>query len=269
VTRRRARAVSGKTYSPDRPLIRRYSATYGWKEENLVAVLSEFGPLPEVAQEQLIKRLVVALGHYKLRAHTKERVTPGKQSKLLKAVEKASKRLLLHLGINVKNVAPRAMWERSTDLPPSARVPTLGRQSPLGMMVNSLLCQARVRPADRGATSGNTELREASDDVANSIIGLLHLHDRAKEVVQAATPRTTPKRGGPRHVPSARGSLTREAIEIYGRIRAQYPDSGNKPGLGEPMRKFVRAVGALFDVSIDDSQVNEGWRHRKSNQNLF
>jgi hypothetical protein len=63
VTRKRAGAASGKAYSPDQFVIQRY-ATNAWKKENLFAVLFEFGPLPETAQEQLIKCLVLAFGRY-------------------------------------------------------------------------------------------------------------------------------------------------------------------------------------------------------------
>ena len=129
MTGRRAGVVLGKPYSPDQALIQRYATTYAlnakpyaWNKENLLAVLSKFGPLPEVGQEQLIKCLVLAFSRYQVASMTIERITPGKQRHRLKAVETTSKRLLLQLGINVKNVASREVYERLSDLPPSARV---------------------------------------------------------------------------------------------------------------------------------------------------
>lgn len=265
MTRKRAGAVFGTAYSPDESLIQRYTTTYPLKKRNLTAVLSEFGPLPEVGQEQLIRCLVLTSNRYQFAAKTIERVTPGKQRDLLKAVETTSRKLLLQLGISVKNVSARVLRERSSNHPPSVRGLFLGMQTPLGMMVNSWLSQAGIGTANRDAASVNTDLSVASNDLANSITGLLYLHDRAKEAVQSASAQTTQKRGGPRHRPGPRGELIRDAIAIYEHLRAQYPESGNRPGLGEPIRGFVRAVGALFDVSMTDLEINEGWRHRRSN----
>jgi hypothetical protein len=263
--RTRAGARGSQHSAPNSRLLERYGSIYGLEPKRLATVLSEFGPLPEAGQEQLIRCLVLAFGRYQFSAKTTERVTPGKQRDLLRDVETTSRRLLLQLGINVKNAAPRAMWERLSDRPPSYQVRSVGKQTTHGAAVSLWLSLVGISTANEDSATVNAELREGSDDVANSIIGLLHLHDRAKDAAQAATKRTTPKRGGARHGPSAEGKLIRDAIAIYAHIRAEYPDSGNKPGLGEPMRRFVRAVAALLGASITDPAINEGWRNRKSN----
>jgi hypothetical protein len=145
------------------------------------------------------------------------------------------------------------------------RVNSLGKKTPDGLMMSALLSQAGVDASSRDVDRVNSELRKAGDDIASCIIALLSLHERAKTAAQVVTTRVAPGLGGSRNRPSETGQLARDLIAIYAYMRAQHPDSGNKPGLGGPIRKFVQAVAALFDVSISDCQINEAWRHRESN----
>ena len=57
ISKRGTSATSAETYLPNEALVRRYSTTYSLKAENLEAVLTKFGPLPEAGQEQLLSGL--------------------------------------------------------------------------------------------------------------------------------------------------------------------------------------------------------------------
>jgi hypothetical protein len=222
--------------------------------------------LPQAGQKQLIRYLVLALGRYQMLAKIVRRVTPSQQRKQLKAVETTTRNLLLLLGINVKNVAPRAFWEQSSDRPSSERLRTLGRQSLDGLGVTNLLVSAGMRAPDRDEAAINNELGEVADRVADAVIALLCIHERAKTAVQAVAERIAPGRGGSRHRPKAKGQLIRDGIAIYAHMRIQYPDSGRKPGFGGPMLRFIHAVAALYGATVRDEEIRDVWRVWKSIQ---
>jgi hypothetical protein len=126
---------------------------------------------------------------------------------------------------------------------------------------------ASIETTDKGQAAVNAELQEATRLVTDSVFGLLDLHERAKRAVQMATKRTAPVKGGPRHQPAAKGRLIRDAIAIYKHMRMQHPDSGNKPGRGGPMFRFVYAVAALYGTHVCDAAIRDAWR--KSRQKEF
>ena len=227
-------AISGETYLPNQALIHRSSTAYSWKEENLHAVLSEFGPLPEAGQEQLCRCLVLALGRYQLASNnTIEHVTAGQQRSQLKEVEKTTKRLLRQ----IENPFLK-MW----------------------------LAAAGIRTSGRDENAINNELRIANDRVTEIVRVLNDLRDRAEKACQIATARMTSGRGGPRRGPTAKGQLIKHAIMIYSYMRVQYPESGKYPGFGGPLLRFVQAVGKLYGVHVRDSEIREAWRTWKSKQ---
>jgi hypothetical protein len=265
VTRKRAGAPVAPSYVPNARMVESYGSKFGWKAKSLATVLSAFGPLSDAGQDQLIGCLYLAFGRNQLAAKTTKRVTPSEQRDQLTAIQTTAQKLLRQLGINAEAVATRFMWERLSDRPPMERVHSLGKQTPDALMVTAWLSQAGIDTSNSDADSVNSELRKASDDVANSIIALLSLHARAKTAAQAVTTRVAPGLGGTRHRPQAIGQLIRDIIEIYAHVRAQHPGSGNKPGFGEPLLKFVRAVAALFGARITDTQNGEVWRQRESN----
>jgi hypothetical protein len=197
--------------------------------------------LSHAGQEQLIKNLVVAFGYYQFAAKPIKRVTAGEQHKQLEKIEETTRKLLRLLNIDLisgvrKDCLPTAWLE-----------------------------QAGIDFKGRDASTVNTELAEAHGEVTNSIIALRKLHERAKLAAEAAATKVDPRRGGSRHPPGAKGQLIRNAIVIYRHMRGHYPESGNKPGIGEPMLKFVRAVGELFGVGISNGAIEEAWRPRESN----
>jgi hypothetical protein len=258
-------------------LVERYASQFSWKAENLRAALVEFGPLSEAGQEQLIRCLYLAFSPYQLAAKTMrraaksheggrtKRVTLSEQRDQLSAIETTAQKLLRQLGINTEAAATRFMSERLSDRPPMERLHSLGKQTPDVLMVTAWLSQAGIDTTNRDRDSVNSELRKASDEVAISIIALLSLHGRAKTAAQAVVTRVAPGLGGPRNRPQATGQLIRDLFGIYTHMRAQQPDSGNKPGLGGPLRRFVQAAGALFGARINEDQVDEVWRSRNSN----
>jgi hypothetical protein len=261
---RRVGVRGAQPYVPNARLVERYASQFSWKAENLRTALFEFGPLSEAGQEQLIRCLYLAFSPYQLAAKTTKRVTPSEQRKRLSAIETTAQKLLRQLGINTEAAATRFMSERLSDRPPMERLHSLEKQTPEVLMVTAWLSQAGIDTSNRDVDSVNSELRKASDEVANSIIALLSLHGRAKTAAQGVMTRVAPGLGGPRRRPNETGQLIRDLIGVYAYMRTQHPNSGNKPGLGGPMRKFVQAVAALFDAPIFDGQIDEAWRHRES-----
>ena len=236
MTRKHAGAVSGERYSPDQLLIQRYATIYAWKKEDLIAVLSEFGPLPEVEQEQLIRYLVQGFSRYQTVAMTVERITPSEQRNQLNAIEQTAKRLLQKLDeTGVK------MW----------------------------LTTAGILTAGRDEVAVNAELRKANDRVADAVRALMDLRERAKTAALATNKWIAPGRGGSRRRPKAKGQLIKDAIAIYSHMRMQHPESGKRPGFGGPILKFVCAVGKLYGSCVRDSDIREVWRVWKSNQKQF
>ena len=134
MTRRLGAAISSTVYVPNPALVQQYATRYTWKKENLIEVLSEFGPLTDAGQEQLITNLVRALGPYQLAATSIGRVTPSQQRDQLKAIEKATKSLLRQL----KEPEPK-MW----------------------------LSAAGIRLAGRDEATVNAELKMASDSLTD------------------------------------------------------------------------------------------------------
>jgi hypothetical protein len=238
---RPAGAGGNTEYVLDERLIRRYGSTYNLDSKKLSDTLTRFGPLPRSAQERLIRCLILADGRFRLRQG--ERITLSRQRGDLNAVTKTAATLLRLLGIDVKRIAPRTCD---------------------GRMISFWLSQAGITTANQESDAVNIQLIKAHEDVANSINGLLKLYDRARLATHEASERMTPRRGGARHQPAAKGQLIRDAIAIYSDMRRRFPNSGNKPGLGEPMRKFVRSVTALFGLQVTDDAINEAWRRRES-----
>jgi len=266
VTPKRARGISDQPYIPDKRLIQGYALRYSWEPAKLTAVLSQFGRLPEAGQEQLIRCLVLAFGRYQMLAKTVRHVTPSEQRNQLTAVEKTARKLLLQLGVNPKDVASHPFWDKLSDHRSSERLQFLGKQSLDGLGVTSRLASAGINIADRDEAEVNAELSAAYDRVADAVIGLLDLHERAKTAAQAATKRMTAGRGGSRHRPTAKGQLIRYALVIYAHMRGQHLNSGNKPGFGRPMLEFIQAVATLYGARVCDADIREVWRRWKSNQ---
>lgn len=222
---------SAAAFSPDRTLIKRHAAAYGWTEENLLAVLSEFGPLSEVGQAQLMVCLSLAFCRHQYATKTTERVTPSKQRIQLMAFAGTVNWLLDQLkNPNIE------LW----------------------------LAAAGIVTAGRDRAAINNDLRAANDRVADSVRVLIDLQDRALIAAQAAATHAAPGRGGVRRRPAAKGQLIKDAITIYAHMRMHHPRSGNRPGLGGPMLKFIHAVVSLCGARARDPEICEVWRVWKS-----
>ena len=234
MTRTKTDVISRTAYAPNHALIHWYATTYNLDKQNLLAALSEFGPLSEEGQKQLLKCLVQAFsGFQSVAAKNIERITPSLHRSTLKAVEKNINFLLRQLK----------------------------KQS-----VSITLTVAGISTEGKDEATINAELRIAGDPVSDASRALNDLYDRAKAASQKVSQRIAHGHGGDRHRPGAKGQLIREAIAIYSHMRAQHPASGRKPAFGGPMLRFVHAVGKLFDVGIRDPEIREVWRNRKSNQ---
>jgi len=271
VTKGRAGTVSGDC-TPDEALVERYGSAHPHlNKQKLTDTLTQFGPLPITGQEQLIRCLVQAFAEHRLREHqsggkenARNSKTFSQQRDQLNAVKAAATELLRLLGIDVKRIAPSVLWELPSNASAPNRLRALGKQSTTGITVFHWLSVSPGVSINRDRDSINAELRKGHEEVTDSILAVLRLHGQATAAARMASSRISPGHGGDRRKPTAKGHLIRNAITIYGHMRGQYPDSGNKPAFGEPMRKFVRAVGTLFGVQITDDAIKEVWQRLNS-----
>jgi hypothetical protein len=122
------------------------------------------------------------------------------------------------------------------------------------------LATAGISHSDGDEDRVNAELAAASNQTAEAVMSLLWLRSQAQLAQQSV--RLREGRGGTRKRPTPKGALIRDAITIYSHMRKQHLTSGNKPGFGGPMLRFVRAVADLASVVLTDSQIEEVWRVR-------
>jgi hypothetical protein len=223
VTRKRPGTAAADAYTPNEILVQRYASSYSWDKEKLTAALSKFGPLSHAGQEQLIKNLVEAFAGF-----ITERVTAGERHKQLEEIEKTAQKLLCLLNIDLISGLRKD------------RLPTVWLE------------QVGIDYRGRDANTVYAEFAEAQGEVANSIIALRKIHQRAKVAAKEGGTQVDRRRGGAHHHPGQRGQLIRDAKVIYQYMKGQHPESGNKPG----MRKFVRAVGELFGVAVSSPKCN-------------
>jgi hypothetical protein len=99
-----SRSGANPTYSPSQLLTQRYALAYNWEPDKLAASLTEFGPLPEEGQEQLIRCLVLAYGRYQVLAKSIARIPPSRIRNQLAAIKATIQKLLLQLGVNPNKV---------------------------------------------------------------------------------------------------------------------------------------------------------------------
>jgi hypothetical protein len=222
-------------YTPDEILVQQYASAHPrLDKQKLTAALTEFGPLPKAGQEQLIRCLVRAFAEHQLRKKMNERdsttYTMSRQRDDLNEIKKSTAKLLRQLGIDVRHIAPPELWYLSNEVSASQKVRMLGKQTKHGVMLFHWISQSPTVTSNRDPKIVNAELRQAGEDVADSILAILRLHGRATAATRAASSRTRPARGGARRKPTVKGQLIRDAIAIYGHVRGKFPDSGNKRG---------------------------------------
>jgi hypothetical protein len=169
--------------------------------------------------------------------------------------------LLLQLGVNLI-----ALPNGFADQPLSERCQELLAQHKDRLSVIDQLTIAGIKTEDKDIPAVNAELKEANRQVTDAVFALLELYRRAKIARKTASKRIASGRGGSRHRPTAKGVLTRNAIMIYAHVRKQYPNSGNRPGYGGPMLRFIHAVAELYGARIRDTDVHDAWRVWKSKQ---
>jgi hypothetical protein len=254
-------------YEPDEELIRRYSLKYRWDPARLRGVLVQFGRLPTDGQEKLIDCLLEVLGRYERLGRKFIRITPKLQSKNLRAIKTKTKQLLRLLGFNVKNTM---LWMFELDRPPTEAVWSVGNQSPEGLAITGLLLSAGTKTQDRCPVTIDAELNKANERFAHAAIALMWLHEQAKAAAELAESRVVAGHGGRRNETKQASRLVLDALTVYAHMREHYPDSGKKPGFGEPICKFVRAISEMFEsdpqLVVTNAKIKECWRKWNSNQ---
>jgi hypothetical protein len=264
VTTRKNKLTARQYFRPDEKLIQTESTRFRLSPAKLRAVLSAFGPLPNEAQRKLLLDTYSALGRYQFRAMTVQVITAGTQRDQLKIVKATARKLLSVLGVKHKKVSPLPFWENWPG-PPWSRLKVLGKLDAKGEAILMQLATAGIKHRNRDAARVNTELQTRSNRTAEVVISLLWLRSQAELAEQSLRPRKG--RGGSRNRPTPKGALIRDAITMYSRMREQHPNSGNKPGFGGPMVKFIKAVAHLASVTLTDKQIEDVWRVRVSKRN--
>lgn len=279
------RRHTSEASSPDARLVAASALQFRWKPTNLEAVLSQFGKLPVAGQRELIGHLIAAHGQFQLREKSIQTITDIQTRKQLRAVETSARRLLSLLGVNVNDIPPREFLKLLGDCSPARFVSLLqgqagGAQSLLADKRRSVAVAARLRLAipevggrDRDKESDlaqiRAEMKQNADHCDNAIVSLCWIYERAKAVADLGEPKASAdhegtfeptRRGGARNPPTQKGQVIRDALAMYSDMRERYPDSGNRPGLGPPMRNFVRSVASLFGAEITDTDIDEAWR---------
>jgi hypothetical protein len=282
LTRKRSTTAVRQCFEPDQKLIRVEAVRLSLPPEKIAAVLSAFGPVPEPGQRKLLRYISSALNEYRFQLGTKAgtRVTPSGHRKRLKRIEETTQKLLSLFGVKcrvmphpwlLENSPTHSPWLRLTTLqrldkngrPPDPKLRPEALAAAMDATAEATLVRlaaAGINDRDGDADRVNVELAAASNRTAEVVISLLWLRSQAEAAARDI--RTRNGHGGPRRRPTAKGALIRGAISIYTHVRKQYPNSGNKPGYGEPMLGFIRAVVALAGESVTDHEIKEVWRVR-------
>jgi hypothetical protein len=262
VTRKRITAAR-QSFKPDQNLISGQVIRFCLPPENIAAVLSAFGAIPEAGQRELLDHLLLALNRYRFGSKAKPIMTPSKQRNQLRRVEITIRRLLTLLGLNGKNATPPSFWDNSPDYTPWQRLMIFGKPDATGWAILMRLASAGINDQGGEVDRVNAELATASDRTAEAARLLLWLRSQAELAERRVRQREG--WGGSRNRPTPKGALIRDAITIYAHMRKHYPDSGNTLGYGK-LRKFIRAVAALASVTLADREIEEVWRVRDSSQ---
>lgn len=260
MTSRRAASVSDKPYVPDELLIQSASSRWQFENSKLADALSAFGPLSKDGQLELVRRLVEVRSLYQL--GSARPITPSNESRRLRKIEATTNRLLLQLSIDTRAAEFLRRWEVSANSTRSLDVSIAIQKDMTGRSVRMRLAAACIDAANIAATNEHLGRRSARLDAL--IFELLWLQQRVQIAVNEVNKRMEHGRGGARRTRTATGLLIQESIAIYAATREQYPRSGNEPGFGAPMLRFIKAVAALVDARADDTAIHEVWRSRKS-----
>jgi hypothetical protein len=266
VTKRNGKNPSArKFFKPDEKLIGAESVRFRVPPENLRSVLSAFGPIPPQGQCELLRRLYVLLTEYWYQKRITSRVTQSQIRNRLENVESAARRLLRLLGVNCRTL-PSGLLEHLAQLTPGQQLQILQKPnvnaSPdtIAQAILTSLAAANVESPTSDPDRVNQKLAAEHKQIAEAVVSVLHLHTQARVAQQKV--RARKGRGGVRNRPRLAGIAIRAAITVYVEFRQKYPHSGNKPGLGGPMLKFVQAVAVLVGEIVTDFQIREVWRVR-------
>jgi hypothetical protein len=265
-----AAATARQNFKPNEKLIRKEAVRFSLPPDTLRAAVLAFGPIPVTGQRTLFRNLYQALGTYRLRtiqaaSEQRDPLTASEQRDQLKKIAIATAHLLSLVGVDCKSVARRRNWDDTPAGTRSEILHSLRNPSATGRAISMRLATARINHRGRGEDEVNAELAATYNRVEEAVISLYWLHSQA-ELAQQRLP-VQKGRGGSRNRATPKGTLIRNAIDIYSHLRKQYPGSGGKPGFGGPMLRFIRTVAELAFLSLSDRAIKEVWRVRDSSRN--
>lgn len=260
---KRKRRTTAVRHSLDQKLIETEATRFNLPPENLAGVLSVFGPLPEDGQRNLLDHLYIALGRYGLMTKAVRVITPSALRHRLRMIESTARKLLRFLGVDC-NKAALSWFLNSPHVAPQQRLGMLGELHLKGRAAWTQLTIASINYNGEDEERASAESAAASRRTAEAVLSLLWLCSQSSLAAQSVRVRNGS--GGSRNRSTPQNALIRDVINIYAVMRMQYPDSGNKPGYGGHMLRFIRAVAALAGTSVTDSQIKEVWRVRVSIQ---
>jgi len=243
----------------DEDFINGFANTFDYPPENLVTVLTKFGPLPKKGQRELLLYLLHALNKYRFQTLAQKISTPAKERDQLVTVQTSARRLLTHLGLNAKRIAPRFRSDIASDRSSWERLRTLGRPNGEGMAALMRLVGAGIDHKGKSENEVNAELAAVRDQVADAVISVLWLYERATTAADKIE--VAAGHGGTRNVPTAVGQLQRDAMTVYDHFRRQFPESGPAPAQGGPLYRFVCMVVTLAGAPrLSDEAIRNVFR---------
>jgi hypothetical protein len=202
--------------------------------ENVAAVLSTFGRIPEDAQYDFAVGIINLSGSYHLRKTIEKQQfpLPHEQRKRLEDIGTSARRVLKLLGVNKAELIAGGVGVGST-LHPTVTTCLLTGLYRVGV-------ERRPEKATIGAQERLTIL-------------LVLLSDLVETTERCARETSTrPGHGGNRRVGelTAEGELIQAVMQLYLKFRDRFSNSGPQPAFDEPLRKFVRSCLELVDPGL-------------------
>jgi hypothetical protein len=229
---------------------------YRFNLEKLRNVIAEFGSLPEDGQHALFNHLLIARLSFENQKIIK--TSPSKIRTRLEAIERFSEGLLRSLGYNPND--PKAPpWEPRDDLSEREQLWIYLNMQLVAREATGCIMRSSLRTLGRSRDAIGADIRAFDDRLADLVLGLWWLTGQVPAAIKYMTPDKPIGHGGSRRTVSLKGQLTRDVIEIYTQLKLRY-GTGKRPGYGGPLRRFVQAVGDLFDATIEDKAIASAWR---------
>jgi hypothetical protein len=214
-----------------------------------IKLVEHDGPIPQIKQESIARRLVDAGRVYQFRCEMEDRsLRPSKRRQMCEAIATSAVRLLKYLGVEDSKLlaygrptSKGRSWRRRRA---RAEKSPGGFPLPVGLLLPHLQRVAIER-------RGNIVAMDAFSRGAILLLLLSDLSEAAGRAARTLRPDAAMGAGGKRRQGlSADGALVHEILNIYAEV------SGREPRDGGPLFRFVRACVKVIDLNLG-KQMND------------